>query len=207
MNVSTLLRPARRLASAATVGAVAVTVLASGGAVTGPVAGAAGSGLADSGSSAAGTGWHSTTDQTQDGTQQSASVELASVSAYPALSAHSYETKVLANINRVRVNHHLRKVRPASCADRVATTWSMHLASTNQFQHQSMQRLLKVCHASYVGEVLGRGSISPRKLVSMWMHSPPHHHILMSKSPRRIGIGATPNTRGEWVVAANFMTF
>ena len=41
----------------------------------------------------------------------------------------------------------------------------------------------------------------------MWMHSPPHRAVLMSKSPRRIGIGATPNARGEWVVAANFMRF
>jgi hypothetical protein len=29
----------------------------------------------------------------------------------------------------------------------------------------------------------------------------------MSKSPTRIGIGATPNASGEWVVAANYMRF
>ena len=41
----------------------------------------------------------------------------------------------------------------------------------------------------------------------MWMHSAPHRHVLMSKSPTRIGIGATPNASGEWVVAANYMRF
>ena len=39
------------------------------------------------------------------------------------------------------------------------------------------------------------------------MHSPPHRQVLLSQQPRRIGIGATPNAGGEWVVAANFMRF
>ena len=68
-------------------------------------------------------------------------------------------------------------------------------------------RLLNKCDAYYAGETLGRGAITPQTLVSMWMHSPPHRAVLMSRSPRRIGIGATPNARGEWVVAANFMRF
>jgi hypothetical protein len=29
--------------------------------------------------------------------------------------------------------------------------------------------------------------------------------VLLSGKPRRIGVGATPNGRGEWVVTANFM--
>jgi uncharacterized protein YkwD len=70
-----------------------------------------------------------------------------------------------------------------------------------------MTHLLNKCDAYYAGETLGRGAITPKTLVSMWMHSPPHRAVLMSKSPRRIGIGATPNARGEWVVAANFMRF
>jgi cysteine-rich secretory family protein len=61
--------------------------------------------------------------------------------------------------------------------------------------------------AYYAGETLGRGAITPKTLVTMWMHSAPHRHVLMSKSPTRIGIGATPNAHGEWVVAANFMRF
>jgi hypothetical protein len=39
------------------------------------------------------------------------------------------------------------------------------------------------------------------------MHSTAHRAVLMSRSPNRIGIGATPNASGEWVVAANFMKF
>jgi uncharacterized protein YkwD len=172
MNLSTLLRPARRILTATAVTAVAATALASGGT-----------------------------------TARTAPVSMVGVSAYPAISSASYQTKVLAGINRVRARHHLRPVHLASCAENVATRWSDHMAAADVFAHQSMKRLLRTCHARYVGEVLGRGSISPDTLVTMWMHSPPHRHILMSKQPRRIGIGATPNARGEWVVAANFMRF
>ncbi len=127
--------------------------------------------------------------------------------AKPTMSASSYERSTLRHINGVRRAHHLRPVKFASCANHVASKWSAHLASTNGFYHQSMVRVLKVCHARYAGETLGMGTMTPKKLVSMWMHSAPHRHILLSKSPRRIGIGATPNSRGQWVVAANFIRF
>lgn len=123
------------------------------------------------------------------------------------ISASSYEASTVRRINEVRRAHHLQPLTFASCANRVASKWSAFLARTNGFYHQSMVRLLTVCHARYAGETLGMGTITPKKLVSMWMHSPPHRHILLSKSPRRIGIGATRNSRGQWVVAANFMRF
>ncbi|HJR36919.1 MAG TPA: CAP domain-containing protein, partial [Nocardioidaceae bacterium] len=61
--------------------------------------------------------------------------------------------------------------------------------------------------AMYAGETLGRGAISPRRLVRMWMHSDGHRHVLLSRKSRRIGIGAVPDAYGRWVVAANFMRF
>lgn len=152
--------------------------------------------------------WRGATPQTKE--WRSAAIVLASATTAPRTSAQvarSYERHVVAVINAVRHRHHLGALRFASCTQGVATRWSARLASTDTFAHQSMQRLLARCHARYVGETLGRGAISPGTLVSMWMASPPHHHILMSASPRRIGVGATRNARGEWVVAANFMRF
>jgi uncharacterized protein YkwD len=116
----------------------------------------------------------------------------------------TYEQGVQHWVNQVRKQHHLRPLSIAGCTDSVAERWSSHLAATNGFYHQSMTRLLSKCHARYAGETLGRGAITPRHLVTMWMHSPPHRAVLMSKSPTRIGIGATPSA-GQWVVAANFM--
>jgi uncharacterized protein YkwD len=128
-------------------------------------------------------------------------------SAFPAFSASYYEQGVQFWVNRVRKQHHLRPLSVAGCTDAVAERWSSHLAATGAFEHQSMTRLLYRCHAHYAGETLGRGAVKPRTLVTMWMHSPPHRAILMSHNPTRIGIGATPNASGEWVVAANFMRF
>jgi uncharacterized protein YkwD len=127
--------------------------------------------------------------------------------AYPAMSTSSYERNTFRAINRVRAAHHLRKLTSAGCASRLANKWSAHLANTHRFYHRSMVRALHLCHARYAGETLGMGTMTPKKLVSMWMHSPPHRHILMSHNPHRLGIGATPNSHGQWVVAANFLRF
>ena len=127
--------------------------------------------------------------------------------ASPNWSTGTYEHSVHYWVNVQRKHHGLRTLRLASCTDAVAERWSRHLASTNTLYHQSMYTVMNRCNAYYAGETLGRGSITPRTLVNMWMHSSAHRHVLLSKNPRRIGIGATPNTRGEWVVTANFMRF
>ena len=134
-----------------------------------------------------------------------APLALVNSAVFPAFSRSHYEQRVLKLINRTRQRHHLRRVSLASCADKVANRWSAYLAATDAFRHQSMPGLLRRCNARYVGEVLGRGTIRPATLVDMWMHSPPHRHVLLSPKPRRIGIGTAPNRRGEWVVTANFM--
>jgi uncharacterized protein YkwD len=132
---------------------------------------------------------------------------LVAQTASPALSTDTYERRVVKLVNARRHRYHLRALTTAPCAERVANRWSAHLASTGSFHHQSMQKLLRRCDAHYVGETLGRGAMTPATLVNLWMHSAPHRHVLLSHNPRRIGVGATPNAQGEWVVAANFMRF
>jgi uncharacterized protein YkwD len=135
-------------------------------------------------------------------------VSLVAVrSASPAYSDVYYEKGVQYWVNVQRKRHGLRALRLASCTDYVAENWSAYLASSNSFYHQSMTSLLNRCAARYAGETLGRGSILPKTLVTMWMHSTAHRRVLMSRQPTRIGIGATPNANGEWVTTANFMRF
>ncbi|MEO5711459.1 MAG: CAP domain-containing protein [Nocardioidaceae bacterium] len=174
MNLDRLLRPARKILTAA----VVTLVTAAGVTVAAP----------------------------STATAATPAVSLvAKASVFPAYSDTYYEQGVQYWVNRVRKQHGLRALGFASCADGVAENWSTVLATTNSFYHQSMTKLLSRCHAFYAGETLGRGSITPRTLVTMWMHSPPHRAVLMSRSPNRIGIGATPSASGEWVVAANFL--
>jgi uncharacterized protein YkwD len=124
-----------------------------------------------------------------------------------AAAADDYELRLLRRMNRVRVNHGLPRVRRAACAEQVAQRWSSHLAATNLFFHQSMGDLLDKCSATYAGETLGRGTMTPRRLVRMWLDSPPHRAVLLSDKPRRIGLGTTMDNSGRWVIAANFMRF
>ncbi len=125
----------------------------------------------------------------------------------PAMSKSSYEYAVKYWVNHVRRAHHLRALPLASCTDAAGDRWSAHLAATDTLYHQSMTKLLYQCNVYYAGETLGRGAISPRTLVNMWMRSPEHHAILMSRQPNRIGIGATPDAHGQWVIAAEFMKY
>ncbi len=130
-----------------------------------------------------------------------------SMAASPAVGTGFYEKRVQYWINVRRAHHGLHKLRLARCTDHVAERWGSYLAANDAFYHQSMTTILNKCNAYYAGETLGRGSISPKRLVYLWMHSPDHRHVLLSHYPRRIGIGAYPDKYGEWVVAADFMKF
>lgn len=119
----------------------------------------------------------------------------------------TYEREVQYFVNQVRAQHGLRKLRVASCTDRVAERWNRHLATSGSFYHQSMQTVLKRCNARYAGETLGRGGMAPGELIQLWMDSPPHRAVLLSGKSRRIGVGAEYDAAGRWVVTANFMRF
>jgi uncharacterized protein YkwD len=137
----------------------------------------------------------------------SAQAKATSAATTTMLAADTYEQRVQRQINIRRANHGLALLRFASCPDPTAERWSRYLAVNNTFFHQSMTGILDRCDARYAGETLGRGSMSPNRLVTMWMNYPGHRAILLSPRPRRIGIGASPDLNGGWVVAANFIRF
>ena len=134
-----------------------------------------------------------------------ASAVAVQTSKASSVAASTYERRVQRLINVRRSNHGLRALRHQRCSDGTAERWSRHLARTNLFYHQSMTTVLNSCNARYAGETLGRGSIPPRRLVRMWMRSPGHRAILLTRQARRIGIGAKLDQQGQWVVAANFI--
>lgn len=132
-------------------------------------------------------------------------VQAAAGSA-TATAPDTYEKRVQRLVNKRRANHDLPRLRMAACADNVAEDWSYYLAANDEFFHQSMSDVLDRCDARYAGETLGRGAISPKTLVTMWMNSPAHKDVLLSKHARRIGVGAYVSG-GQWVTAANFTKF
>ena len=138
---------------------------------------------------------------------QAMPTKTATVQVATALSAPDlYERRVRVLINRKRIARGLPRLRPAACVNGTSLRWSRHLAATGGFYHQSMTDVLNTCQAQYAGETLGRGSMTPNRLVYLWMHSPGHRTVLLSPKSRRFGVGATRYGTG-WVVAANFVRF
>jgi uncharacterized protein YkwD len=137
----------------------------------------------------------------------SAPANAVEKSAVMAMSSSTYEAKVQYFVNRKRAKHGLGKLQIQSCTDGTAERWAQHLASTDSFYHQDMGNILSTCGAYYAGETLGRGAISPHRLVYLWMHSDAHRHVLLSKYAKRIGVGSYVDSHGQWVTAANFTKF
>jgi len=137
----------------------------------------------------------------------SASAMTTTSAGFPSISPDDYENRVQRWVNVVRRDHGLSRLRVQSCTDRLAERWNTHLADNDLFYHQSMEQALTQCNAQYAGETLGRGAITPKVLVQMWMDSPPHRAILMSTLARRIGVASQPDAYGRWVTTAEFMRF
>lgn len=121
-----------------------------------------------------------------------------------AMSADTYEQQVKYWVNKMRANRGLRKLRLHSCTDHYSERWSQHLADTLQFYHQSLDPFFDKCGARYAGETLARGTATPRDMVKAWMNSDGHRRVMLSKSPRRMGIAAVLDSNGRWVLTANF---
>jgi uncharacterized protein YkwD len=137
----------------------------------------------------------------------SASADAASLSYVRSIAPDDYEHRVVSWINRERAARGLAKVTAQSCTDYYAERWSRYLGRNLEFFHQDLDPFFSRCRANYAGETLARGAVLPREIVRLWMESPGHRAILLSKNPRRIGVGAFLDSRGDWLVAADFTRF
>jgi uncharacterized protein YkwD len=109
------------------------------------------------------------------------------------------EKRIVRNINAIRSAnglHGLRRNRPLArsadfhCRDMLRANFFAHASSNGQsFQ----QRVEQFRPSNRIGETLAylpkgqRGSMA-RRIVDMWMNSPPHRASLLSPSFRRVGI-------------------
>ena len=136
-----------------------------------------------------------------------APADAASLSYIRSISPDTFESRVIANINREREARGLRKVRAHSCTDYYAERWGRYLSRNLEFFHQDLGNVIEGCNARYAGETLAKGPIGPRGIVRAWMNSDGHRAILLSSKPSRVGIGAYSDANGYWVVAADFSRF
>lgn len=124
-----------------------------------------------------------------------------------SMTASSYEQEVAHWINQARIQRGLRPLRVQSCTDRYSERWSRHLVETSSFYHQRLDPFFDSCGARYAGETLARGTNTPRDMVQAWMNSDGHRRVMLSRTPRRLGVAAVLDPAGRWVLTANFTRF
>ena len=139
-------------------------------------------------------------------------IAVAALSAVPGAQAakrgqmDAGEYKVLNAINAARARHGLPSLRPSRALARSADYHSWEMLQANFFAHSSRNggsfhaRIRRFARASRVGETIAwvtPGSGGARRIVGMWMNSPPHRAVLLSRQFSRIGIGARAGRLGS----------
>ncbi len=140
------------------------------------------------------------------GTATSANAAM-SAGQIQSMAPSTYEKRVHGLINKVRARHGKRKLRFQSCTDYYAERWSQHLADSQQFYHQSLDPFFRRCGARYAGETLAKGTNTPGQMVQAWMRSPGHRRVMLGGLARRVGVAAVLDSRGTWVVTADYTRF
>jgi uncharacterized protein YkwD len=117
------------------------------------------------------------------------------------------ERAIVRGIDRRRAHAGLRAMRPSASLARAADHHSREMLAGDYFAHSSRNggsfatRIRRYTHASTVGETLAWttrcGRRAARRVVSMWMHSPPHRAILMSTRLHRVGIARRTGRLGS----------
>jgi uncharacterized protein YkwD len=115
----------------------------------------------------------------------------------------SLELGVLADLNAIRVQHHLVPLRLSTALTSSAREHSQEMATKGYFAHESADgsafwKRIKLVYpqgsAAYwsVGENLLWSSpdVDPSDALKMWMNSPEHRANILSPSWREIGISA-----------------
>ena len=107
------------------------------------------------------------------------------------------ERKVIRFINRFRARHGLRRLRASGALSRAANQHSGDMLNRHYLGHASSNgtpmgsRVRHYTRARWVGENIAAvsGRATARQVVRMWIQSPPHRAVMLSRSARRVGVG------------------
>ena len=120
------------------------------------------------------------------------------------------ERAVLKQINVIRAQHGLHKLRRHRGLARAADVKALEVATTKVLSHASPdgtsmdQRVRQYVRASAVGETLGyvpAKSDQAKRIVDGWMASPGHRAALLSPGFRRVGVGRRKTDLGTGKIA------
>jgi len=119
------------------------------------------------------------------------------------------ERAIVRAINRARAGHGLRALRTHRRLARAADGHTRSMLRANYFAHGDFSsRVRRYVSFRRVGEAIAMSTrCSARRVVRMWLNSPPHRALLLSGSFRRVGIGRRKGSLGATracVVTADF---
>jgi uncharacterized protein YkwD len=124
----------------------------------------------------------------------------------PTNDASAYEARVLLLVNaeRAKLGEHALTLVP--CAQNYAGSWASTMASTGNFEHQSLSPIMQSCAAHAAGENIAYGNVSADAMMTMWMNSPGHRANILNAGYTGIGIGAVETSAGRWYGVQDFVT-
>ncbi len=120
---------------------------------------------------------------------------------FDSLTPARYESRMKHWMNVARENNGAKSLGVNSCVDGFAESWTKHLAKTDSFYHQDLGPIMRECSVSSAAEILALGPVWPRRMIQMFMDSPAHRQIMLSRDYAFTGISATKKKDGAWVGA------
>src|SRR5215218_5427136 len=101
------------------------------------------------------------------------------------------ERAVVRAINRARASHGLRRLYADRRLARAADVHSRSMLRADYFAHGAFsERVRRYVGFRRIGETIAmRTRCSARGFVRMWLNSPPHRAVLLSRGFRRVGVG------------------
>jgi uncharacterized protein YkwD len=109
------------------------------------------------------------------------------------------ERAVIRAINRARAAHGLRGLHAGRRLARAADAHTRSMLRANYFSHGAFSsRLRRYVSYRRIGETIAMTSrCSARRVVRMWLNSPPHRAVLLSGGFRRVGVGRRRGSLGS----------
>ena len=128
----------------------------------------------------------------------------------------STEGQVVVLLNAIRHEHGLGTLTSSTALRKAARSHSSDMLAHGYFEHNSPNetfdvRIRRFLKSPLVGENIawGTGSYGTAEgIVKLWMHSPPHRHIILMGSLHRVGLGIATGSfkgsRGAVMATADF---
>ena len=101
------------------------------------------------------------------------------------------ERTVIRAINRARSSYGLHRLLAGRRLARAADAHTRNMLRSNFFSHGAFSRRVhRYVHFRSIGETIAMTShCSARTVVRMWLNSPGHRAVLLSRRFRRVGVG------------------